>query len=181
MLGKSAGQQSISLAPVKRVSRGLTLEHGQRKKNRQVKSFEVILAAAHHHLSIKMSCPKRGPAEKGQDPPPPPGPPRTGTTRPAAARSAWREGRRPCFSNRQETESPKEKKWFWHLSTLPGPDRRRQKTSRRLPAIGPVLENSPRDGRTGDPSCTGCAELAGVLGWWWCVGTTTCFFHPRES
>lgn len=61
------------------------MEHGQRKKNRQVKSFEVILAAAHHHLSIKMSCPKRGPAEKGQDPPPPPGPARTGTTRPAAA------------------------------------------------------------------------------------------------
>lgn len=84
----------------------LTLEHDQRKKEWTDKA---ILTAAHHRLNIKMSCPKRGPAEKGQDPSPP-GPARTGPlARWAAARSAWREGRRPCFSNTQETESPKEK------------------------------------------------------------------------
>ncbi|KAK1829104.1 hypothetical protein QBC39DRAFT_139410 [Podospora conica] len=116
---------------------------------------QVIPAAL--HSAIKMSYPKT--RRKGARPPPP-GPARTGLARHQPVRLGARDDVRVSATHRRRFFFSLKK--GQHLSTLPGPDRRRQKTSRSLPSTVPGLGalvplNSPRDGRTGDQSCTGGA------------------------
>ncbi|KAK0741287.1 hypothetical protein B0T18DRAFT_419844 [Schizothecium vesticola] len=128
----------------------------QKKKKRQMKS-SLHCTAAHPHQNV---LPKKGAAEKGQDLPPRPA--RRGRVSPRRRQSARLGARDDVRVSATDTLSFSKK--GWHLSILPGPDRRRQKTSRRLPAKGPgalVLVNSPRDGCTGDPSCTCRTALPG--------------------
>lgn len=129
----------------------------------------------HHHPNVKCLAQKRGPPKRGKTLP---RPARRGRDHSPGSSSPFGLARGTTSVFQQQTGTLK-RTMVWHLSPLPGPDRRRQKTSRRLPAIGLVLLNSPRDGRTGDPSCAGCAELAGVVwgGGGGGVGMPTYCFH----
>ena len=134
---------------------------------------KAILTAAHPHQNV---LPKKGAAKKGPDLPPHPA--RRGRVSPSGG-SPLGLARGTTSAFQQQTLSLSQKKDL-HLSISPGLDRQRQKTSRRLPAIGLVLGNSPRDGHRGSimhrARRTG-GRCLGSGGVW--VGMTTCYFHPE--